>query len=228
MHLVEDIFKEISSSLIAESNPSKIAGMEAYMRNKFSFLGISSVNRKAILKTLNLKSLSNNLDILIPLVDKLWQQPQREYQYLAIDLLIKYRKLLQTEHIPSIITLIENKSWWDTVDMLAASVLGDILNRNPTNNQSIIETLSASSNFWLNRTAIICQLKFKDKTNVELLEMSILPHIESNEFFIQKSIGWALRQYSKTNPTYVIDFVNKHSLKPLSKKEALKHIVSKS
>jgi 3-methyladenine DNA glycosylase AlkD len=228
MHLVEDIFKEISSSLIAESNPSKIAGMEAYMRNKFSFLGISSVNRKAIVKTLNLKSLSNNLDILIPLVDKLWQQPQREYQYLAIDLLIKYRKLLQTEHIPSIITLIENKSWWDTVDMLAASVLGDILNRNPTNNESIIETLSASSNFWLNRTAIICQLKFKDKTNVELLEMSILPHIESNEFFIQKSIGWALRQYSKTNPTYVIDFVNKHSLKPLSKKEALKHIVSKS
>jgi 3-methyladenine DNA glycosylase AlkD len=228
MHLVEDIFKEISSSLIAESNPSKIAGMEAYMRNKFSFLGISSLNRKAIVKTLNLKSLSNNLDILIPLVDKLWQQPQREYQYLAIDLLIKYRKLLQTEHIPSIKTLIENKSWWDTVDMLAASVLGDILNRNPTNNQSIIETLSASSNFWLNRTAIICQLKFKDKTNVELLEMSILPHIESNEFFIQKSIGWALRQYSKTNPTYVIDFVNKHSLKPLSKKEALKHIVSKS
>jgi 3-methyladenine DNA glycosylase AlkD len=228
MHLVEDIFQEISSSLIVESNPSKIAGMEAYMRNKFSFLGISSVNRKAIVKTLNLNPLFINSDILIPLVEKLWQQPHREYQYLAIDLLIKYRKLLQTEHIPSIITLIEKKSWWDTVDMLAASVLGDILNRNPKTNESIIETLSASNNFWLNRTAIIYQLKFKEKTNVALLEMSILPHLESNEFFIQKSIGWALRQYSKTNPIYVIDFVNKHSLKPLSKKEALKHIVSKS
>lgn len=228
MQPVEEITFSITQSLKVLSEPEKSIGMEAYMRNKFSFVGVSSQKRKIILKELQTIPNIKDSSVLFLLVDRLWLQPEREYQYIGMDLLLKHAKSLNSEHIPFILQLIESKSWWDTVDMLAAGVLGNILFRNTQIMPSMVESLSNSSNFWLNRTAIICQLKFKDKTNVALLEMSILPHLESNEFFIQKSIGWALRQYSKTNPIYVIDFVNKHSLKPLSKKEALKHIVAKS
>ncbi len=224
MRPVEEIIVSIAQSLNALSEPDKKPGMEAYMRNKFTFIGVSSQKRKIILK--ELQSIPNIKDskILIPLVENLWLQTEREYQYIGMDLLIKYHKLLNTEHIPFLLQLVETKSWWDTVDMLAASVLGSVLIRNTHALPAFIETLSNSNNFWLNRTAIICQLKFKDKTNITLLEIAILPHIQSNEFFIQKSIGWALRQYARTNALYVIDFVHSHSLKPLSKKEALKHL----
>ncbi len=228
MQPVEEIIFSITQSLKVLSEPEKTPDMEAYMRNKFSFVGVSSQKRKIILKELQTIPNIKDPSVLIPLVDGLWLQPEREYQYIGMDLLLKYAKSLNSEHIPFVLQLIESKSWWDTVDMLASGVFGNILFRNTQIIPSLFETLNNSSNFWLNRTAIICQLKFKDKTNVALLESAILPHIQSNEFFIQKSIGWALRQYSKTNPIYVIDFVNKHSLKPLSKKEALKHIVVKS
>lgn len=228
MQPVEEIIFSITQSLKVLSEPEKTPGMEAYMRNKFSFVGVSSQKRKIILKELQTIPNIKDSSALIPLVNRLWLQPEREYQYIGMDLLLKHANSLNSEHIPFVLQLIESKSWWDTVDMLASGVLGNILFRNTQIMPSLFETLNNSSNFWLNRTAIICQLKFKDKTNIALLESAILPHIQSNEFFIQKSIGWALRQYSKTNPIYVIDFVNKHSLKPLSKKEALKHIFTKS
>jgi 3-methyladenine DNA glycosylase AlkD len=120
--------------------------------------------------------------------------------------------------------LISTKSWWDTVDMLAAKNLGEILHSNLDIMESKIHEYTEDENMWINRSAIISQLGFKSDTNIDLLEFSILPHLNSKEFFLQKAIGWALRQYAKTNPNWVIEFVNKYTLKPLSKREALKHL----
>jgi 3-methyladenine DNA glycosylase AlkD len=101
--------------------------------------------------------------------------------------------------------------------------LGAFLKTHPSIFQSTITEYAASENMWINRSAIICQLKYGKNTQTDWLEFSILPHINSKEFFHQKAIGWALRQYAKHNSAWVFDFVNKYPLKPLSRREALKH-----
>ncbi len=155
----------------------------------------------------------------------MWLLPQREYQYLAMDLLMKHKKSLQTQHLHFGETLIQEKSWWDTVDLLATNYFGSILQKVPYQEQKdYVEFLSGHENMWMNRVGMIYQLKYKDQTTTEFLEIAILPHLESKEFFIQKAIGWALRQYSKFNPTYVRYFLEEYEMANLSSREASKYL----
>lgn len=108
--------------------------------------------------------------------------------------------------------------------MLASKFLGNYYRNHPTLLEIKIREWSSSDNMWLNRTAILVQLKYKESTRLDLLEHAILPHIDSTEFFIQKAIGWALRELAKTNKIWVMQFVESHTLKPLSRREALKHM----
>jgi 3-methyladenine DNA glycosylase AlkD len=120
--------------------------------------------------------------------------------------------------------IILTKSWWDTVDWLAGHAVGTYLNLYPEKKINVLSRWSDSENIWLIRSCIIFQLFYKEQTDTKLLEDMILGHTGTNEFFINKASGWALRQYSKTNPQWVIDFVNSHVdvLDKLTCTEALK------
>ncbi|MNF47972.1 DNA alkylation repair enzyme [compost metagenome] len=120
--------------------------------------------------------------------------------------------------------MIITNSWWDSVDTIAKYILGEYLLEFPLETDSIIGRFSNSENMWLKRSAILFQLGYKEKTNFELLKAICEKHKSSTEFFIQKAIGWALREYGKTNPEAVREFVHNSDFKPLSKKEALKNI----
>jgi 3-methyladenine DNA glycosylase AlkD len=163
---------------------------------------------------------------LKPICEQLWQLPEREYTYAALSLLAKCNKQLQPNDYPWLIELITQRAWWDSVDTLAGNVLSGLVNRYPNTLWPIFEPLIQSQNFWLNRTAIIVQLKSRNNTDIDFLSTAILPHMQNKEFFLRKAIGWSLRQYARYNPQWVIDFVQQYQdqLSGLSKREALKRL----
>lgn len=150
--------------------------------------------------------------------------PQREFQYLAIDYLIFMKKYAQKDDIEVLQQLIQTKSWWDSVDGLD-EIVGTLVQKFSELVDSHIRKWMASSNIWLVRVSINFQLQFKSKTDVQLLSEAILANTGSKEFFINKAIGWSLREYAKTNKEWVIDFLEKHQnqLHSLSIREARKH-----
>lgn len=199
--------------------------MASYMKGITPFLGLRNPLRRALQKK-NLAQYKGlpfaEVEVLIRL---LWKQPEREFHYLALDWLWIYRK----SFVPKIIDLIEDliitKSWWDTVDTISAKILGYWAQAFPDTARPIIKHYIQSSNFWLSRAAMIHQLSYKEKTDVQLLSDAITPHLLSKEFFLRKAIGWALRQYARTDAVWVENFVNTHpEMSGLSKREALKHL----
>ncbi len=204
------------------ANPVKAAPMSAYMRNQFSFLGISTPERK-ILSQEFLNTLKQNaMDWTF--VFTCWEMPEREFQYLAVEYLTRQKAKLTDSDIPNLRKLIITKSWWDTVDGLDILV-GDIALRYPTVSQ-ILLTWSMDENIWLRRAAIDYQLGRREKTDTLLLEKIICNNLGQKEFFINKAIGWSLREYSKTNPAWVREFIDRHreALSALSIREASKYI----
>lgn len=197
--------------------------MKKYMKNKFEFLGIKSPQRRVLLKEfLNNTKLSK--EELIKTAEDLWSEEAREFQHVAMDLLSKYKKLLDINDLELLEKLVVTKSWWDTVDILAVNLIGYILKDNTSVINTYINKWLECDNIWLNRTAILFQLKYKNDTDEKLLYEIIRRFTSSSEFFIQKAIGWALREYSKTNPDSVVKFIDNNELKPLSRREGLKHI----
>ncbi|WP_438319199.1 DNA alkylation repair protein [Sporosarcina sp. FA9] len=199
--------------------------MAAYMKNNFIFLGIKSPLRKQLLREYFAEYALPEPEQLFEEVWKLYDLPEREYQYAAFALLDKMKKYLTIEDLPELRRLIETKSWWDSVDSIAPKFVGDVVKEDPERGEKVMLKWSQSDNMWTNRAAILHQLKFKQAMNTDLLFDIIKQHLESNEFFIQKAIGWVLREYAKSNPNIVYTFVAEHPLKPLSKREALKHFI---
>lgn len=205
---------------------AKAPQMERYMKNQFPFLGISSPQKINIYQRFVLEVYSPPTEgELIRWVDELWKQDYREYQYHAILTLEKNSKLIQSpDGAAFVASLVLRKSWWDSVDMLASKILGKYYQSRVEELKLIIPSWISHESLWMNRTAILVQLKYKEETDIDLLEAAITPHLQSNEFFHQKAIGWSLREYGKTNPSWVRSFVQRHELKPLSRREALKHL----
>jgi 3-methyladenine DNA glycosylase AlkD len=208
------------------SNHENGLEMAKYMRNHFSFFGIKTEDRRHIFKAIfkeNKQEISKNPR---GIALKLYSKTQRELQYCAIEILIKQLKgTYKKQDIQLIEKFIITNSWWDSVDTIAKNILGEYLLEFPLEIENTIERFSNSDNMWLNRSAILFQLGYKEKTNFDLLKSECKKHKNSNAFFIQKAIGWALREYAKTNPKAVRNFVDNSNLKPLSKKEALKNIL---
>ncbi|WP_075617872.1 DNA alkylation repair protein [Paenisporosarcina indica] len=210
------IFENLRNEQIAEP-------MKAYMKHHFPFLGIKSPARKEALKTY---FSTYSIPEIPQLLDEIWaiyNMTEREFQYAAIALLGKKQKSLTIEDLVFCAKLITEKSWWDSVDSIAPSIVGTIVLKDRLNGEKVMRQWSDSDNMWLNRSAILHQLKYKKETNEELLTEIVLKHADSNEFFIQKAIGWVLREYAKTTSVFVQQFVETNELKPLSKREALKH-----
>ena len=218
-----DKFNVITELFKQSKDSEKASAMSAYMKNKFDFYGIPSPERKELCKDF-IKSEKAAKGIDWELLDKCYEDNHREMQYLVYDYLLAMKKYLSYEDIDKIKTYITAKSWWDTIDFLC-KVIGDIGLRDNRVGRMMIDW-SKSDNIWLKRTAIQHQLTYKDKTNTELLEEIILNCLDTDEFFVNKAIGWALREYSKTSPEWVKVFITKYQneLSSLSIKEASKYI----
>jgi 3-methyladenine DNA glycosylase AlkD len=219
----------IHTQLLAKANANNAKSMKAYMLNQFEFLGVKTPDRRAISKTVFKQNIVNTSHELSTLVKELWAFNQREWQYIAIECLAYYKKLWQPQTISLIQYLLTTKSWWDTVDAIASYILSDYFKKFP---ELIIttEAWNTSNNMWLQRSSIMFQKAWKKQTNIQLLSQYILRHACSKEFFIQKAIGWALREYSKTNPKWVLNFIEQHKslLSTLSYKEGIRNINQKA
>lgn len=212
----------LHAALTARANPEQAVHMAAYMRDRFPFLGIKTPQRRALLRVFLRTQGTPAIDELPAIVRDLWQLPEREFQYCAADLLKRLKNTLPAAYITELAYLITTKSWWDTVDVLAAHPVGAIFARFPDVGAETIAAWRRADDFWLRRTTLLCQLRYKNDTDAELLFSLIRDNLDDDEFFIQKAIGWALREYSKVNATAVTRFVAATPLAPLSKREALK------
>lgn len=224
---VSQIIQLTETTLRSRTNPDKAEGMKAYMKGQFEFLGIGATERRILSKIIIDAVRQLDANDFRKWAEHCWFLPEREFQYLVQDAISKIRKKLTLKDLDFIEKLILTKSWWDTVDYLAADAAGSVLADNPELQKEKTNQWMQSGNMWLQRTAILFQLKYGSKTDRELLFSTIAQLKESKEFFIRKAAGWALRQYSKTDPASVIAFVEAFpSLSALTKKEALRLIKS--
>jgi 3-methyladenine DNA glycosylase AlkD len=224
MHL---IVQELKAAFNANRNAEQAAWMKGYLRDQYDFYGVKAPERKALAKQVIAKTGIPEYKELPEVIHELWEAPERELQYVAMELCDKYKRQYEQGFEELLEFMITNKSWWDTVDYIAATLTGNYLKKYPNRILPIFKDWSFSDDFWLVRTTIIFQLKYKEKVNIGLLEDVIKRHAHSNEFFIQKAIGWMLRQYSRTNPDWVLELVAKQELKPLSRREAIR-LINKS
>ena len=216
-------FNIIVTDFSSLANKDEALKMNKYMRGQFAFLGVRSPQRKKFCRTL-FQSLTND-KVDWEFISKCWAAPYREFKYIAADYLHRVRSKLLDEDLVCLAQLIKTESWWDTTDSLD-SVVGHLVLRYP----HLVNTMrdwGNDDNLWIRRVALTHQLNFKTDTNIELLSSIIESNLGSSEFFINKAIGWALREYSKTNPHWVAEFITlkMHELHPLSIREGKKHLL---
>ena len=225
--IVKKYFQPLLSDFKSNSNEVNRLAMEKYMKNKFSYFGIKSPQRKEITRVFFKQYDYPAKSDIDECVLFLWEQSQRELQYVAMELFAKFIKKSEKEYIELVEKLIITKSWWDTVDYIASNLAGVLLRNYPELKSEYIPKWLNSDNMWLQRTTLLFQLKYKQETDNELLFSLIRKLSSSKEFFIQKAIGWALREYSKTNPVIVKEFIKSNKLARLSEREGMKIINKK-
>lgn len=221
--------KEIKQIFAANANPADKKPMEAYMRNQFAFYGIRSGKRRDITKTY-IKEAKKSKTIDWDFLEELFRDQKREINYLGLDILRAQEKLLILSDFDRLVSLATIRPWWDTIDTID-TIIGSLGLAENDFDQKIID-LSKSDNFWKRRIAIGHQRKYKEKTKTYLLSKIIKNNLEiptqtkDETFFINKAIGWALREYSKTNPARVREFIdkNENDLSSLSIREASKYL----
>ena len=214
---LKTLFEQNADSVQAEP-------MKKYMRDQFEYLGIKSPQQGALMKEFISRNELPPAADLDPILRDLWSLPQREFQYAATGLLGRLEKKLPAKFIKTIEYLLVTKSWWDTVDTISGGTLGVHFRRFPEIREKYLAKWRLSDNFWLRRACILFQLNYKKETDFDLLCEIIRENLDSKEFFINKAIGWSLRQYARTDPKAVKRFVNNTPLHPLSRREAMKHL----
>lgn len=206
------------------ADPTQATPMAAYMRNQFAYLGIKTPQSVALQKQFYAEHGLPPLNELDMILRELWALPEREFQYLAGGLLGKFVKELPPKFIETMEYLIVTKSWWDTVDSIAGGAVGIHFRHYPDVRAEVLPRWRKSENIWLRRTCILFQLNYKKETDFLLLCEIICENLGSKEFFINKAIGWALRQYARVDAQAVRNFVEQTPLHPLSAREALKRL----
>lgn len=221
---MEKYLKNIKETFESLADEYRANEMQRYMQYKFQFIGISAGERRLLQRQFIKKHGLPDSKNFWQVINELWEYEEREYQYFALDLMQKHIKHLEKDDINTIEKLICNKSWWDTVDRLSTWECGEYFKKFPKEIPAFIDKWVSSKNIWLQRSAILFQLRYKKRLDFELLKKIIIQLNNKDEFIIQKAIGWSLREYSKTNPKAVINFVNDSDLSQLSRREALKVI----
>ena len=216
-------FNKLYEEIIQHKNEEQAQKMSKYMLNKFEYIGIKTPERREIFKIF-FKEYKNEEKIDWEFVNKCWENKYREFQYVAADYLKNMKDKLTIDDISEFKRLILEKSWWDTIDNLDMTI-GALALKDSNVNKILLEW-SLDENIWLRRIAIDHQLLRKEKTDTELLEKILKNNLGQAEFFINKAIGWVLRDYSKTNPEWVKNFIekNRENMAKLSIKEASKYL----
>lgn len=218
------MIEALEQQFIKHANPDKALAMSAYMRHQFPFYGIQSELRQDISLPVFKRYPPETEAELHNLARAMWKRPEREWHYTAILLMNKFKKLWTPDLIQLLNDLLVHNSWWDSVDGLSSNCVAPYFQRFGARRYQVLDAWENSGNMWLVRVCIIHQLAYREHTNLTYLSGIVERHAQSDAFFIQKAIGWALRQYAKTDPVWVLDFTMTHKLKPLSLREALKNI----
>ncbi len=220
---MSDFIKSLIKEFEASANSKVAEGQKAYMKNKFEFYGLSSNQRRDIQRVFLSKDLLPLRDEKDEIIKQLWKSEYRELHYFAQELAEKYAKKSSKEDIELIEFMISHQSWWDSVDFISVKLLGPYFKQYPEMIKPITKKWMASGNIWLQRACLLFQLKYKKDLDKELLSELIKSLLGSKEFFINKAIGWVLREYSRTDAEWVQNFVNQTpELSNLSRREALR------
>jgi 3-methyladenine DNA glycosylase AlkD len=212
----------VQSVFLEKGDPEIALGQMRYMRNQFDYYGLKAGQWMALAKEIMAEKGIPEGDDLKAFAQLCFDDEHREMHYFALEMVQKTLKKQPADFIDFLESLITTKSWWDTVDWLA-KLVGIHFKKYPQLILPITERWMASGNFWLQRVCLIFQLTYRDKTDFDLMKKYILQIAASKEFFLQKGAGWALRQYSRTNPNAVVHFVNENpQLAALTKREALR------
>lgn len=216
---VRDTFRE-------KGNPEMAQTQMWYLRNQFEFFGLKMPQWMALTKEIHQQNGIPEDEDLKTLARLCFEDDHREMHYFALQTVEKALKKQPPEFIDFLEELILSRSWWDTVDWVN-KLVGQHFRRFPELTRPVTERWMDSGNMWLQRVCLIFQLTYKDKTDTALLFDYVQRVAGSKEFFLQKGAGWALRQYSRTDPEAVRQFVATHRLAPLTRREALRLIKDK-
>lgn len=218
-----DKYQEIKAAFELLRDDESAGKMAAYMRGKFTYYGIPTPERRAVYKSMLGREKKNGL-VDWNFLERCWNDEHREFQYVVKDYLVAMQKFLAYDDVATIERFVRSKQWWDTIDGLDR-VIGNIAFTDSRINDLMLRW-SEDEDFWVRRIAIDHQLCRKRATDVTLLERILVNNFGSSEFFINKAIGWSLRDYSKFDPEWVRDFIDRHREKmhPLSIREAKKYL----
>ncbi|CCK31653.1 DNA alkylation repair enzyme [Streptomyces davaonensis JCM 4913] len=223
--LADTLLDRLTAAYGAAADPERAGSMRAYMKDVAPFLGLTTPLRRALSRTVLEGTPKPDEADCTAVALRCWRLPEREYQYFAVDYLRRHAGRCSSAFLPVTRHLVSTVPWWDTVDLLAAHVVGALVAADPKLTADM-DAWSADQDLWIARTALLHQLRYKEHTDAERLFTYCLRQSAHPDFFIRKAIGWALREYAKTDPAAVRDFLARENgrFAPLSVREALKNI----
>ncbi|MFD5770243.1 DNA alkylation repair protein [Streptomyces sp. NPDC127049] len=223
--LADLVLGRLTTLYPAAGNPFRAQEMVAYMKGVAPFLGIRTPERRALSRTVLAGTPRPEEDDCTAVALRCFALPEREYHYFAVDYLRRHVKRCSSGFLPVARRLVTTVSWWDTVDHLAAHVVGGLVAADPALAVEMDAWID-DEDLWIARTALLHQLRFKGDTDADRLFAYCLRRAADTDFFLRKAIGWSLREYAKTAPGEVRAFVadNRSLFSPLSVREALKHL----
>jgi len=207
-----------------EADKNAAIKARAYLLNQFEHYGIKTPVRRSLSKMYFKANMLTDIEKVTSITKACFHHPYREFHHAGIELYALHKKLWNKQSIKMIEFGLLHQSWWDSVDTIASDWIHSYFTLYPEQIQLVTQQWNFSSNMWLQRSSIMFQKFRKKDTDTVLLSKYINHCSGSKEFFIQKAIGWALREYGKTNAYWVRNFVADHTLAPLSKREALKNL----
>ncbi|MFH0517802.1 DNA alkylation repair protein [Streptomyces sp. M41] len=223
--LADTVLERLTATYTAAADPARAAVAQAYMKDVAPFLGIPTPERRALSRSVLQGTPRPDEADCTAIALCCWRLPEREYHYFAVDYLRRHVGRCSSGLLPVARHLITTVSWWDTVDALAAHVVGSLVTADPKLTADM-DAWIADDDLWVARTALLHQLRYKERTDTERLFAYCLRQSAHSDFFIRKAIGWCLREYAKTDPDAVRDFLARERgrFAPLSVREALKNI----
>lgn len=224
MHIIT---QDILATFEEAKDPIRANQMKEYMRGQFEYFGLVAPLRKDLSKIYLRELPKEGRDTVYQVVRELWRHEYREVHYVAQEMLLKVsKKMMVKEDLKLINEMITTHSWWDTIDFIAPKICKVYFDKFPEERDAWIEYCIASDHIWLQRSALLVHLKQKEEVDFKCMFATILRLNHTKEFFLNKAIGWLLREYSKKHPQLIEDFieVNKDSLSNLSIREGSKYL----
>lgn len=223
--LADTVLERLTAGYTEAADPERAAQMRAYMKDVAPFLGLASPARRDLSRAVLAGTPRPDERDCAAIALRCWRLPEREYHYFAVDYLRRHVKRCSSGFLPVARHLVTTVPWWDTVDLLAAHVVGGLVAADP-GLKAVMDDWIEDEDLWVARAALLHQLRHKDATDADRLFAYCLRRADHPDFFVRKAIGWCLREYAKTDPEAVRAFVDRERarLAPLSVREALKNI----